>query len=1026
MTSDRSGLVVKEVTSRRDLADYLTSFTAGEVSYHAMLAHYLGEEGHGRAEVFQALNCASEWKPALLVEFRREQQRKARRGRGRSVYHFVISRRGRTDPKILAAMANRFLVLVGLDKQKALIAVHCDTDDNHVHIAVSALDKQGRQIILERGYSKILLAHVNAQLCFEFGYDPEAGLGFHATGDGVYRSEDGARLRDDTFRKVTNDLRKQPALTAPSAASERETGLPSVQRQIREAVEQAMREPTLEEFSVTLAVAGITYALEGSGATISLADETFKASRIARDATPKRIAAHFGVTHLTTPEAGRLGLATGAGFYRRNDVGVLQPVRLAKTQQVNRDPALPMPGADMQYRQHLAEKRLERAIPQPMLTHTDPVRDRIEMLRARPAPFRRWQAERLERALHYCTGRRGRPKRVKSVAIDAKMPQVELRDDTAIILGPRGQSRWDGVPIWSDVRVKKAGPLWHATRGSTPVATFGPGMIIVHRANDSDRREIMKWAKLNFAEDVAAYCRPKDRAAWIKAAETNDLVLSNDELVKAQEGLLQTKQLKFDRIAGQLAAMGETLLTSGIEALGSAVSALKNAAPVLDRTYAQGRQRARSLSDRLSVQHARIDTPKVLEQAKAELMNAQVSLPPKENPQQRPEPARAYLPQSASLPLEAVTSTTRPSCVSAAHRQQESRDRQPTEWTEEIAEDGTLRLVFPGIEPAGEHRTTNVHHFQDNPPFGANREISASPTQATSDKTPCIAPTPQSVADTKIGAHPSESGRATFDARQPAAEISPSNVSRAIGVEEAIGLVNRLDAVPCLQANRFSIRIFGTGDWQSISISTEGLQAAAAARSNFIRRVNAVENACLNGEIVLGPNGLTAIERLTDNRITADVRRLIDDEQAAALMHDAVKRAASNSSNETDPAVNSQIAHNAKSPRELTSAALQAALEAMGRNEAKIASSQATASSASDVSGNPHVSQIKSEMSMRQISDITLLVAQEAVKHREDARNRTQNFEMFEAEDRPIEKSAIKIRKDSHIAYGVVQNGREF
>ncbi len=156
MTADTSGVVIKEIRSKRDLADYLTSLTGGDVSYHAMLTHYVGSDGHGRAEVFQALNCATRSKPALLAEFQREQERKPRRGQGRSVYHFMISRRGRTDPQILASMARRLLQLAGLDRQKALIAVHCDTDDNHVHIAVSALDAGGRQIILERGYSKVL------------------------------------------------------------------------------------------------------------------------------------------------------------------------------------------------------------------------------------------------------------------------------------------------------------------------------------------------------------------------------------------------------------------------------------------------------------------------------------------------------------------------------------------------------------------------------------------------------------------------------------------------------------------------------------------------------------------------------------------------------------------------------------------------------------------------------------------------------------------------------------------------------
>lgn len=47
MTADTSGVVIKEIRSKRDLADYLTSLTGDDVSYHAALAHYVGSDGHG-------------------------------------------------------------------------------------------------------------------------------------------------------------------------------------------------------------------------------------------------------------------------------------------------------------------------------------------------------------------------------------------------------------------------------------------------------------------------------------------------------------------------------------------------------------------------------------------------------------------------------------------------------------------------------------------------------------------------------------------------------------------------------------------------------------------------------------------------------------------------------------------------------------------------------------------------------------------------------------------------------------------
>ena len=153
-TDQPSGLLIKEVKSKRDLASYLTEWKYDGLSPAERLTHYFGGDGLGRAILFETVNCAASTPEAILAEFRLEQHRRAERRQGRTVNHMVISRRGHTDPQLLVAMARRLLDLARLDGQKAAIAVHTDTENTHLHIAVSALDKAGRQIILEKGHSQ--------------------------------------------------------------------------------------------------------------------------------------------------------------------------------------------------------------------------------------------------------------------------------------------------------------------------------------------------------------------------------------------------------------------------------------------------------------------------------------------------------------------------------------------------------------------------------------------------------------------------------------------------------------------------------------------------------------------------------------------------------------------------------------------------------------------------------------------------------------------------------------------------------
>jgi len=1113
MTDDTSGIVIKEVRSRRDLADYLTSLPGADVSYDAMLTHYISSEAHGRADVFLALNCAAEWKPALLAEFRSEQRRRHKRGNGRSVYHFVISRRGRTEPKILAAMAKRLLVLTGLDKQKALIAVHTDTDDNHVHIAVSALDDHGRQIILERGYSKVLLAHVNAQLCHEFGYEPESGLGFHATDEGVFRTDDGAKLRDAAFRKVTNDLRKQPALTPLSAAFERETGLPSIQRRIRDEFDEAMKAETLEGFSIELAASGIQYTLVGSGAMISCGTDRFKASTISRSASPKRLARHFGVLHLTEPEAQTSGLDTGAGFYRKDSAGVLRPVRIAAALRPESRPILPLEGASERNLRHRSDQRVEQDLPPATQSHMKALHDRIDLLSARPSPVRKWQIERLKRAIYRSTGNRGRPPRSQALSTTPNLPTVDLNDDTAIILGPANHGSWKGIPSWGDVRFKKVGPSWHITRGSRPVATFGPGLIVVHQATDADKEQILKFAKLDFANDVQVFCRPAERRSWIRAAQATDLVLGNIELGKAQSNLWRGSQAKLARLAGRLATTGEMLLSAKAELLGSASDTLKSLAPVLDRAHASGRARTQGLSKRLSVQHARIEADAIKEQTgdhsgedrvsqpsrpqetlplgdtPARNVSAPLGLPPEPaaplvrpplepmafeaaapprnrtpvertfeiaedgtlrwlwpeselaidrgTPEQKsarnipapsglpPEPAAPPerwwtepIPSEPAAPL--ARSPLEPMASEVAAR---PRDRTPVEQTFEIAEDGTLRWLWPESERDIDSSPLEPRQAQSSPPdrpgeAPPSRSLPTEPSEATNYPAPA-----------RLVEQPPENARGVASpAPSPAGERVPDEVlqrpiPRESEFEEAVRLADQLDAVPCIRDGHFTIRLIDTADWKRIAVPPDRGEIAAAACSAFIHRINAVEAALVGREISLGADDRPTARTSANAAVLADTRRLAHHEESLQLIRDTAQRAVPSEREEPSQRVAERSVAPLQSHPSATALALQRALTASGEKSGRKAKQVTLAGKVVETFPSEPAGGISPPAEPRK-PDITLLVARRGARSRNWDPRDYGEIKSVDALDRHAGADKNNQLLDPRLVYGVQQNGQ--
>lgn len=80
-----NGIIIKEVKSHRDLADYLPKMTDEQFE---QLTHYLEPRDDGRGSKFRAINFVAPTLPGILAEMRTLQfQTKSKRRR--TVYHLI-------------------------------------------------------------------------------------------------------------------------------------------------------------------------------------------------------------------------------------------------------------------------------------------------------------------------------------------------------------------------------------------------------------------------------------------------------------------------------------------------------------------------------------------------------------------------------------------------------------------------------------------------------------------------------------------------------------------------------------------------------------------------------------------------------------------------------------------------------------------------------------------------------------------------------------------------------------------------
>lgn len=536
------GLFIKEILSRRDLSEYLPRLT--DEQFQA-LAHYMAIEDGERGQQFRAHNFVATTPAGILAELRMAQFRPKKRANGRTVYHFVLSRRGRTDPKVLMAMGDRLICMLGLDKQRTLMSVHDDTANTHLHIAVDARDADGNTISINKGYTHFALEQANAQLCFEHGLIPEAGIEFYANNEGVFR-KDGHQVRDAQFKLVTRDAgRLTSAKTIPARLQEAETGRESIQAAMTQIFTSVSEESkTLVELIANLAAQNVDYQLERSGATMSANGVKIRASHISPRASPSKLAQRFGLAFLTPKMAEKRGLPSNSGFFTNDGQGSLQPYKLPTMRwkddlwlsYLDSEPAK----AARQEAEDL--KQLPSYQPQ----HAEPLRQAIkrrqlklqQQLEAEETEATKWQIDRLNETLRRIENKtRGRPSRRMANSGD-HLPLIPSNGTYGVLMSAPSNSVW-WVDAWAPGdSIKSRSGIKTVYRRKEVVATFSPTLITFHKATDDDLRKMLKLAKKKWGDDLKIYGDAAFRRKLTRIAAEEDIGIANPELAPFQRYLL--------------------------------------------------------------------------------------------------------------------------------------------------------------------------------------------------------------------------------------------------------------------------------------------------------------------------------------------------------------------------------------------------------------------------------------------------------------------------------------------------------
>ena len=201
------------------------------------------------------------------------------------VQHWIISWREAEQPTAAQADAavTTFLDEMGLSEHQVVYALHRDTKNCHLHLAVNRVHPDSEKlIIVNKGFDHEVAHRAIARIERDQGWQPEGRALFVAQPNGDL---DRSRSRGQRER--------QPS--GPARDFEERVGARSAQRIALEVAAPIIRKArSWHEMNEALAREGIRFERKGSGAVLWVGEEAVKASSAGRDCSMAALQKRFG------------------------------------------------------------------------------------------------------------------------------------------------------------------------------------------------------------------------------------------------------------------------------------------------------------------------------------------------------------------------------------------------------------------------------------------------------------------------------------------------------------------------------------------------------------------------------------------------------------------------------------------------------------------------------------------------------------------------------------------------------------
>ncbi len=252
----------------RDLADYIAGPAAGgdgEKVEHRGGLNFFADDHDGQVQ--EMLDLAE-----------------AARRDAKPVQHWILSWREGEQPTPAQAdeAVRMFLGEMGLADHRAIYALHSDTHNWHLHLALNRVHPDTEKLVtVNKGYDHRVAHRAIAKIELRQGWEPEARA--------LYAPDGGGEIKLVKPR----DAERQPS--ARAMAFEERVGARSAERgAIEDAAPIIRRAGSWRELHDALAKAGMRFDKKGSGALLWIGDQPVKASVAGRDCSMSALKKRLG------------------------------------------------------------------------------------------------------------------------------------------------------------------------------------------------------------------------------------------------------------------------------------------------------------------------------------------------------------------------------------------------------------------------------------------------------------------------------------------------------------------------------------------------------------------------------------------------------------------------------------------------------------------------------------------------------------------------------------------------------------